>query len=130
MIPLKKAINQHFRILVDLKTFAEKGKNRTLSAESTVDFISNNSYFNFFTKLAKFTGIWYNKKQTEIFLSYEIHMGCRQLQLNNYFTFIEPEDNPQNGFRFVGNDNAENIFPREYRSFKFIKEEFSGEQFD
>ena len=57
-------------------------------------------------------------------------MGCEKLQLNNFFSFIDTEENPQNGLRFVGNDNAESVFPVRQNKFKFINEEFTGEQFD
>ena len=57
-------------------------------------------------------------------------MGCRQLQFNNYFSFVETEVNPQNGFRFVGNDRAESVSPVRQNKFKFIEEEFTGKQFD
>ena len=46
-------------------------------------------------------------------------MGCKQLQLNNFFTFVETEVNPQNGFRFVDDDNAESVFPVRQNKFKY-----------
>ena len=57
-------------------------------------------------------------------------MACPKLQFNQYFKFIEPENTPQNDFRFVGNDRVESIPSVHQNEFKFIKEEFNGEQFD
>ena len=54
-------------------------------------------------------------------------MGCKALQLNQCFRFISENATPQNDFRFVGDDRAESVYSVRQNKFKFIAEEFIGD---